>query len=72
LAPPISTATSKIDGLRLLISNHLIAEARYQQGMPLDTNGWNFVLKRGFDALVLIFVQCDNLGLEFGAWRLIS
>ena len=40
------TATSKVDGLRLLISNFPIAETRYQHGTPEDTNGWNFVPKR--------------------------
>ena len=40
------TATSKGDGLRLLISNRPIAEARYQHGTPQYTNGWNFVPKR--------------------------
>jgi hypothetical protein len=39
-------AISKVDGLRLLISNRLIAEARYQHGTPQATNGGNFVPKR--------------------------
>jgi hypothetical protein len=32
------TATSKVDGLRLLISNCPIAEARYQHETPQDTS----------------------------------
>jgi hypothetical protein len=40
------TATSKGDGLRLLISNRPIAEAHYQHGTPHDTSGRNFVQKR--------------------------
>jgi hypothetical protein len=40
------TATSKGDGLRLLISNRPIAEAHYQNETPHDTSGRNFVQKR--------------------------
>jgi len=39
-------AALKVDGLRPLISNRLIAETRYQHGTPQDTSGRNFVPKR--------------------------
>jgi hypothetical protein len=32
------TATSKVDGLRPLISNRLIVETRHQHGTPQDTS----------------------------------
>jgi hypothetical protein len=40
------TAALKVDGLRPLISNRLIAETRYQHGTLQDTSGRNFIPKR--------------------------
>jgi hypothetical protein len=40
------TAALKVDGLRPLLSNRLIAETRYQHGTLQDTSGMNFVPKR--------------------------
>jgi hypothetical protein len=44
--PEITTqfnATLKVDGIRPLNSHR---QARYQRGMPQDTNGWNIVPNR--------------------------
>jgi len=39
-------ATLKVAGVRLLISNRLIAKAHYQHRTPRDTSGRNFIPKR--------------------------
>ncbi len=41
-------ATSKVGGLRLLVSKRPIAEGRYQHGTPKETISRNFVPKRDF------------------------
>jgi hypothetical protein len=47
--PEITTqfnATLKVDGIRAVKFAPPQRQARYQRGMPQDTNGWNIVPKR--------------------------